>query len=122
MPLEIRYRNAEKDTTLDNIIQKEYLKLQKIYSGIKSCRITIEKPHTRQHTGRLYCVSLMVSVSGHGEIVMKEEPTSLLKSRVSLEREIRDIFELIERKLIKIKEKRASDIKRPRTERSGSYE
>lgn len=73
IPLQIRFRNLEPSTFIEDAARKRAQKLERFVDDIVSCRVTIEAPHLKQHHGNLYNVSVDVRVPGK-EIVVSRSP------------------------------------------------
>jgi ribosome-associated translation inhibitor RaiA len=49
IPLQITFRNMAPSEAIENNVREKAAKLDSLYDGIMSCRITIEAPHRHRH-------------------------------------------------------------------------
>lgn len=75
---QITFRNMETSGKLEEVVLKEAEKLDRFFSRIVSCRVTIEGPR-RQEYGGLFRVRIDLGVPGE-ELVVEHNPT--LRSRL----------------------------------------
>ena len=72
-PLEITFRDIPPSEALEADIRDKAAKLDQIYDRIMSCRVVVEAPHGHHHKGRLYHVSVDLTVPGE-ELVVNRTP------------------------------------------------
>jgi cold shock CspA family protein/ribosome-associated translation inhibitor RaiA len=84
-------------------------KLGKYYPDIISCRVTVEKPHKRHHTGSLYRATVLLTVPGKQISVNREHP--LRKSHEDIFVAIRHAFDDATRQLEEFSFIRHKDVK-----------
>ncbi len=74
-PLQIVFRDASPyEELLDAEIRRWAAKLDKRYSRIVSCRVAVEKSHSRHRQGNLYKATVSVKVPGKTIVVSREHP------------------------------------------------
>ena len=109
-PLKIVLRDV---APYDDIVEEEVrglaAKLEKYYPGIISCRVTVEKPHKRRHTGSLYRATVLLTVPGKQISVNREHP--LHKSHEDIFIAIRHAFDDAARQLEEFSFIRHKDVK-----------
>lgn len=112
VPLEISYRNVQKNEVLDEFIRKQCATLGKVFYRISSCRIAVEKPQKHQRSGNPYRVRLAISVPPGHELVIRREvgEGEMHEALVSV---VRKVFESARRRLNKHKEKQRAYITSP---------
>lgn len=71
LPLEITFRNLESSEAMDTLIRGEAEGLDRLYSEIMRCRVTVEEPHKHQNKGKLYRVKIALTVPGKELVVNK---------------------------------------------------
>jgi len=73
IPLQITSRNFELTDAIEDAIQEQAEKLNRIYDQIVRCEVVLEAPHQRQTKGVIYNVRINLTVPG-GQIQVKKEP------------------------------------------------
>jgi ribosomal subunit interface protein len=68
LPLQITFRHMERSEALEAEILEKAEKLDQFCDQIMSCRVVVDAPHQHHHQGRLYSISVDLTVPG-GEIV-----------------------------------------------------
>jgi ribosome-associated translation inhibitor RaiA len=110
IPLEITYRNVQKDDSLETLIFEKSAKLEQVCGHIASCRIAIERPQRHQRSGSSYRVRLDITVPPSNELVVKREAGEG-EMHEELSTVIRKVFGSARRKLRKYKEVQRGEIK-----------
>ncbi|MGB8275425.1 MAG: HPF/RaiA family ribosome-associated protein [Alphaproteobacteria bacterium] len=72
LPLQINFKNVDPSPTVEAKVREKVAKLEGFYDRIMGCRVVIEAPHQRGHKGKLYQVTIDITVPG-GEIVVNRE-------------------------------------------------
>ncbi len=104
IPLQITGHNLVLTETIKSEIRQKAEKLDKFYDRIIRCRVVVESPHHRHHTGRLYNVHIKLAVPG-AELIVKREPNEDLYVA------IRDSFNAARRELEDFVRRRRGDVK-----------
>jgi cold shock CspA family protein/ribosome-associated translation inhibitor RaiA len=97
LPLQITFHDVDKSEALEAKIREDAAKLDQFHESIMSCRVVIEAPHRRHHTGTLYHLRIDVSVPGK-ELVVDREPGDR-NAHEDPYVMVRDAFLAMERKL-----------------------
>jgi ribosomal subunit interface protein len=72
LPLQITFKNMDPSPAVEAKIREKVAKLDHFHEHIMGCRVVIEAPHHRGRKGKLYTVSVDITVPG-GEIVVDRE-------------------------------------------------
>lgn len=94
---QITFRGMETSPAVERRIREKIRKLEKVHDRITSCRVVIEAPHRRRVKGRLYLVSLGVTVPG-GELVVNTAKR-FNQSHEDVYVALRDAFDAMRRQL-----------------------
>lgn len=110
VPVEITYRNVQKNDAIEALIHEKCVKLEQVCNYIGSCRVAIEMPQKHQRTGSGYRVRLNISVPPGKELVIRRESGEgdMHEEMVSI---IRKAFDAALRKLKKVKDKQQGEVK-----------
>lgn len=73
IPLQITFRHLEPSDAIEADIRDKAQKLERFANDITSCRVVVEAPHKHHHKGRIYTVSIDITVPGD-EIVASRHP------------------------------------------------
>lgn len=104
VPLQITSRQLAVTGAIENSIKQKIRKLDRLHDQIIGCRVTIDAPHRHKHKGRLYNLTIDMTVPGK-EIVVKHE------SHEDLYLSIRDAFDVAKRQLVEYSSRRRVDVK-----------
>ena len=63
-PAKIAFRGMDGSATLEARIKEKIEKLEQYHNRIISCRVVVEAPHRRSRKGKLYLVSVDITVPG----------------------------------------------------------
>lgn len=110
VPLEISCRDFQKTEAIDQLVQAEVAKLERICDYIISCRVTLEQPNQHHLNGNPFRVRVEVTVPHNHELVVKEEAT-ITDLHVECGAVIRDAFDAAERRLKKLVEQQHGQVK-----------
>ena len=97
VPLQITVRNMKASETLESYIRERAAKLDEICETIISCRVVLEAPHKHKQKGRLYHVSIDVTLP-KGTIAVNREP-DLHQAHQDMHVVVRDAFNAVQRQL-----------------------
>jgi cold shock CspA family protein/ribosome-associated translation inhibitor RaiA len=110
VPLNVTFRNVRKNNTIEDLIQKQAAKLERVCDHIVSCRIAVEQPQEHQKSGNPFRVRIDVTVPPEHElVVIREAGEGDLHEQ--LPTVIRDAFGAMRRQLRKLVEKQRRDVK-----------
>lgn len=108
-PLQITFRDIPSSEALETHIREKAAKLDQFYDHIMSCRVVVELPHGHHHKGKLYHVSIDITVPGE-ELVINRLPHDN-HAHEDAYVAIRDAFDAARRKLQNFARKQRGDIK-----------
>lgn len=91
--LQITVRSISDSPTIEYHIRKHFDKLNRIYSKISNCRVVIDVPQNHKHKGKIFSVSLDITIPGK-ELISRKQNLNLYVA-------IRDSFAAIEKLLKK---------------------
>jgi ribosomal subunit interface protein len=72
-PLQITFRNMPPSDALETHIREKAAKLDEFYNEIMACHVVIEQPHSHHHQGRLFQVSIDLTLP-EGELLANRSP------------------------------------------------
>lgn len=72
IPVQIAFRGMDSSSALEARIKEKAQKLEQYHDRITSCRVVIEAPHKRPRKGKLYVVTVDITVPG-AELVVNTE-------------------------------------------------
>ncbi|MEL7052197.1 MAG: HPF/RaiA family ribosome-associated protein [Cyanobacteria bacterium J06588_5] len=105
VPPEISYRGINKTDALETLVAEKIAKLERFYSEISSCHLSIEKVHDHPNSGSPYRVRIDITVPEDREIVVDKSPDKGKDMpNQPLEAIIRDAFEVANRQLKEMNE------------------
>lgn len=81
LPLQISTRDLTLSEAEERLIREAASKLDQFWGHITSCRVMVEVPHRRGHTGRRYNVRIDLGAPG-GDIVIRRKPEESLMTAV----------------------------------------
>lgn len=110
VPLEISFREVEKNVEIEELIRRKAAKLEQVCDYISSCRVMVEKLQRHQRSGQPYRVRLDIKVPPGHELVISRD-ASKGNLHLDLGAEIRWAFDAAERQLIELMEKQRRNIK-----------
>jgi ribosomal subunit interface protein len=64
IPLQITFQNMPPSPAIEANVRERSARLERFAKRIVSCKVVIESPHRHHHKGKLYDVSLEISVPG----------------------------------------------------------
>jgi len=108
-PVQITFHQVPRQEFAETIIREAAEGLDQFFDDILGCRVVVDAPHRRQHTGNIYKVRVDVSVPG-AELVVNREPGNREAHR-DLIVAINDAFRVIERKLEHYAQERRGEVK-----------
>ena len=109
LPIEVTFRGMDSSEAMEAKIRERAEKLERYHHQIMSCRVVVEAPHKHHHKGKIYHVSLDVTVPG-SELVVNRDPGDN-HAHEDAYVAIRDAFDAMERKLQSFARKKRGDVK-----------
>lgn len=73
LPLQITFKNMDSSPAVEARIREEAEKLDRFYGHIMGCHVVVEAPHRHHRKGKLYRVSLDITVPPRKEIAVGQE-------------------------------------------------
>ena len=110
VPLELTFRNMEKDIEIEQYIIEKLDKLDSVFDNLIGCSAIVEKPQKHQREGNPYRFRLMITIPGDTEIVVTREPMDS-PMHAPLNSVVKDAFDVAKRQLIELKERKRYDVK-----------
>jgi cold shock CspA family protein/ribosome-associated translation inhibitor RaiA len=110
VPLNMTFRNVQKNPDIENLIRDQAAKLERVCDHIVSCRLAVEKPQEHQTSGNSFRVRIDVTVPPEHEVVVTREAGEG-DPHAQLPTVIRDAFSAMRRRLRKLVEKQHGDVK-----------
>ncbi len=104
LPVQITVRDMPSSPALEDHLRKKAMKLTQYFNKINSCRIVIHVPQKHKHQGKLFSVSIDLTVPGKEIVVNRKLDEDVYVA-------IRDAFHALERKLETYARKRRGDVK-----------
>ena len=109
IPLEIVFRDFERSDAVEARVREKVEKLERFYSDIMSCRVSIEAHHKHHHKGNLYNIRIDLRVPG-AELVANREPHEH-HAYEDIYVSIRDAFDAMQRQLEDLARRRRGQVK-----------
>jgi ribosome-associated translation inhibitor RaiA len=115
LQLQISFRNMEPSPAIEAKLRKQAEHLGRLFDRITACRVVIAAPHRHQRRGKLYDVSIDLSVPGRKLAVSHARPRDQAHEDIDIA--IRDAFEAAGRLLQDHARRARGDVKSLRTRR-----
>lgn len=107
---EIVFRDIEKSDAVRDKIEDRIERLERYSDDLIGCRVVVETPHRHKHKGKIYKVSVEVTVPGD-EIVANRHPEDD-HSHEDVFVAVKDAFKAAERQLKEWAERRRGEVKK----------
>lgn len=101
VPLQLSFKNVRRTPDVEDLIREKADKLGRVCDYLSSCRVAVEKPQMRLHSGNPYRVRIDMTVSPGHELVVKNE-AGRGNMHDPLHVVIRDAFDAAYRRLQKL--------------------
>lgn len=102
--IQITLRYISDSPTIEYHIRKHFDKMNKMYRKISNCRVVIDVPQNHKHKGKIFSVSLDITIPGK-ELISRKQNQNLYVA-------IRDSFAAIEKLLKKHIKRKITAIKK----------
>ena len=109
-PLDIIFRDMPPSEFVETRIKEKAAMLDKFYDRIMSCRVVVEMPHSHHNKGKLFHVTVDLTVPD-GELIVNRSPRDH-HAHEDVYVAIRDAFDAAKRQLQEYARKRRGDVKR----------
>jgi cold shock CspA family protein len=73
-PIEVTFRNLPRSETIESVVRRETLKLERYTPKIVGCRVAIERPQRFQRQGNAHRVRLFITAASRQPVVVTREP------------------------------------------------
>ncbi len=107
--LEVNYRNVDKTTQVEELIEEKVGKLQEVCGDLVSCRVSIERPQQHQRSGNPFRVRLALKVPGKEIVTTRESSEGDMHD--PLPKVIRDAFAAARRQLKEYMKRKQGEVK-----------
>ncbi len=97
IPLEITFRHMAPSAAVEANIRERAAKLERYFDRIIGCRVVVEAPHRHHQKGKLYSISINISVPGKELVVNNKRSKNHAHEDVYVA--VRDSFNAAARKL-----------------------
>jgi len=116
-PLEIAFHNMPSSPSIEAEIREHVEKLEKRYTHLIGCRVSVEALHQQHQTGNVHEVHIVLSVPGR-DLAVSREPQKAKEryANPDVRTSLRDAFKAAERQLEAFKGKLREDTTKPSAE------
>lgn len=97
VPLQITFRDIPPSEAIEAAIREKAQKLERYFDRIIGMRVIIEAPHKHHHKGKLYEISIDITIPGYEIVVSKDNHDKHEHEDIYVS--IRDAFAAAQRKL-----------------------
>jgi len=97
VPVQITFRGMDTSQAVERRIREKVRKLEHLHDRITSCHVVVEAPHRRRQKGKLYLVSIDVTIPGRELVVNTAK--RLNHSHEDVYVALRDAFDALRRQL-----------------------
>ncbi|MEW6444878.1 MAG: HPF/RaiA family ribosome-associated protein [Pseudomonadota bacterium] len=97
LPLQITFRDIPPSEAIEAAIREKAQKLERYFDRITSMRVTVEAPHKHHHKGKLYEISIDITIPGHEIVVSRDNHDKHEHEDIYVS--IRDAFAAAQRQL-----------------------
>jgi ribosomal subunit interface protein len=109
VPLQMTFRHLAPSEAIESKVREKAAKLERFSEHVTGCHVVVEAPHRRHHQGKLYHVSVDLTLPG-GELVVNREPQQH-HAHEDVFVAIRDAFDAAVRRLEDYTRRRRMDVK-----------
>lgn len=116
-PLQITFRDIPQSENVETVIREKAEKLDQYFDHIMTCRVIVESPHSHHHQGKLYHVTVDITVPGAELVASRSRDKNHAHEDVYVA--IRDAFDAATRQLKEYKRKLKNKVKTHETPAHG---
>ena len=98
IPLEVTFRHMEPSAAAEARIAEKVAKLEQLYSQLTRCHVVVEAPHEHHRQGKLFHVSIDLTVPG-AELLVTRGHNHQSHAHEDVYVAIRDAFDAAKRRL-----------------------
>lgn len=110
VPLDITYRDVDKNDFIDDLIRRKAAKLEKACPHMTSCRVVVSQDQKQQRTGNIYRVHINMQVPP-GHSLTADRKGLVAKIHEDLPPLIREVFEAAVRQVRDLAEQQKGRVK-----------
>ncbi|MDO9224447.1 MAG: HPF/RaiA family ribosome-associated protein [Pseudomonadota bacterium] len=110
IPLEVTFRHMEPSAAAEARIAEKVAKLEQIYDKLTRCHVIVEAPHEHHRQGKLFHVSIDLTVPG-GELLVTRGHNHQSQAHEDVYVAIRDAFDAAKRRLDDYARQKRGDVK-----------
>ena len=110
VPLKVSLRGVENSGALDEQIQREVARLERVCEYVSSCRVAVELPRQHQRTGNPFRVRVDVTVPPGHELCARHEPGEG-NTHDSVQTIVKETFDAARRQLERLVRRQRGDVK-----------
>ena len=111
IPLEVTFRHMEPSAAAEARIAEKVAKLEQLYSQLTRCHVVVEAPHEHHRQGKLFHVSIDLTVPG-AELLVTRGHNHQSHAHEDVYVAIRDAFDAAKRRLEDYAHLQRGDVKR----------
>lgn len=109
IPVQISFSNMTPSDAVRARIEELAQKLERFHDRIMGCRVVVRAPNRRQRKGRLYQISIDLTLPGHEIAINRNPPKDQTHEDVYVA--IKDAFEAAGRRIEDVARERRGDVK-----------
>ncbi|MDP2832234.1 MAG: HPF/RaiA family ribosome-associated protein [Pseudomonadota bacterium] len=110
IPLEVTFRHMEPSAAAEARIAEKVAKLEQFYSDLTRCHVTVEAPHEHHRKGKLFHVSVDLTLPG-AELLVTRGHNHQSHAHEDVYVAIRDAFDAAKRRLDDYARQQRGDVK-----------
>lgn len=110
IPLEVTFRHMEPSAAAEARIAEKVAKLEQLYDKLTRCHVIVEAPHEHHRQGKLFHVSIDLTVPG-GELLVTRGHNHQSQAHEDVYVAIRDAFDAAKRRLDDYARQKRGDVK-----------
>lgn len=110
IPLEVTFRHMEPSAAAEARIAEKVAKLEQFYDKLTRCHVTVEAPHEHHRQGKLFHVSIDLTVPG-AELLVTRGHNHQSQAHEDVYVAIRDAFDAAKRRLEDYARQQRGDVK-----------
>lgn len=118
IPVQVSFSNMTTSDAIRARVEELAGRLDRFHDRITSCRVVVRAPNKRQRKGRLYHVSIDLTMPGHEIVVNRNHPEDQAHEDVYVA--IRDAFDALIRQVEDVARQDRGDIKTHEDRRAAS--
>lgn len=111
IPLEVTFRHMEPSAAAEARIAEKVAKLEQIHDQLTRCQVIVEAPHEHSRQGKLFHVSIDMTVPG-GELLVTRGHHHQSHAHEDVYVAIRDAFDAAKRRLEDYARQQRGEVKR----------